>query len=118
LILDLDKNKKEFANLPQVIYDTIAQGMGKLIIECFRHVDIVARIKGTRFAVLLPDTGRKIGDTLSRLNEGISSMGTFNQNNQRIPFHLLTGYATYPEDALTGEELGQIASKLSPYGVD
>ncbi|MBI1823852.1 MAG: diguanylate cyclase [Nitrospirae bacterium] len=118
LFLDLDKNKKEFANLPQVIYDTIAQNMGKLIHESFRHVDIVARIKGTRFAVLLPDTGRKIGDTLSRLNDAISALRIFNQNNQRISLNLLTGYATYPEEALTGEELAKKASGLLPFGAN
>ncbi len=118
LILDLDKNKKEFANLPQVIYDAITQNMGRLIHESFRHVDIVARIKGTRFAVLLPNTGRKIGDSLTRFHEAFSALRIFNQNNQPLPLQLLAGYATYPEEALTGDELGQKASRLTPFGVN
>lgn len=118
LVLDLDKNKKEFANLPPVIYDTIVQNMGRLIHENFRHVDIAARIKGTRFAVLLPDTGRKIGDTLNRFHEALSALRIFNQNNQPLPLQLLTGYSTYPEEALTGDELVQKAARLTPLGAN
>jgi len=117
LLLDLDKNRKEFTGVTQVIYDSIAQNIGRLIYECFRNVDIVVRLKGARFAVLLPDTGRKIGDTLNRLNESVSALKIFTPKNERVPLHLLTGYATYPDDAITGDELVRKASALSPYGV-
>jgi diguanylate cyclase (GGDEF)-like protein len=117
LFLDIDRTKKEFAGLPLVIQDHLAQNIARLIQENFRHVDITVRVKGTRFAVLLPDTGKKMGDTLVRLHQALEALILFNQNNVRLPLQLLIGYSTYPEDTVTMEELIQKAARLSPFGV-
>ena len=91
--------------------------MGRLIRESFRNVDIAVRFKGTRFVVLLPDTGRKVTETLSRFHESLSSLAIYNQKKERLPLRLLSGFSTYPEDALMMEELIQKASKMTPYEV-
>ncbi|MHB8482745.1 MAG: diguanylate cyclase [Nitrospiria bacterium] len=117
LFLDLDKNQQEFANLPLLIYDYLIQNMGRLIRESFRNVDITVRTKGTRFVVLLPDTGKKVVEALSRLHESLSSLTIYNQKKELLHLRLLNGFSTYPEDALTMEELIHKASKMTLYKV-
>ncbi|HXN05683.1 MAG TPA: diguanylate cyclase, partial [Nitrospiria bacterium] len=80
-----------------------------------RHVDISVRIRGTRFAVLLPDTGSGFGETLHRLNSSLSALEIYNAGRQRLPVKLMTGFGIYPDHAVTVEELIQKASRVWPY---
>lgn len=115
LFLDLDLNYREYEKLPQLIFDDLIVKIGHVIRETFRHVDISVRVRGTRFAVLLPDTGSGFGETLHRLNASLSELEIYNAGRQRLPVKLMTGFGVYPDHAVTVEELIQKASKVWPY---
>jgi diguanylate cyclase (GGDEF)-like protein len=77
--------------------------VAEVLQEKFRNVDIVVRIKGTRFAILMPDTGESVTDAAARLARGLSI----------LPLKIFMGYSTYPSDAKTVQDLITKASKLS-----
>jgi diguanylate cyclase (GGDEF)-like protein len=77
--------------------------VAEVLEEKFRNVDIVVRVKGTQFAILMPDTGETVTDAAARLARGLSI----------LPLKILMGYSTYPTDAKTVQDLIAKASKLS-----
>ena len=81
----------------------IIRRMAEVLEETFRNVDILVRLQGGRFAVLMPDTGEAIPDIPSRLVRGLSS----------LPVVVFLGRATSPTYARTGQELMRKASEVS-----
>lgn len=77
--------------------------VAEVLQEKFRNVDIVVRVKGTRFAILMPDTGETVTDAVARLSRGLSI----------LPLKIFIGYSTYPADAKSVQALMTKASKLS-----
>ncbi len=77
--------------------------VAEVLQEKFRNVDIVVRVKGTRFAILMPDTGETVTDAVARLSRGLAN----------LPLKIFIGYSTYPSDAKSAQALITKASKLS-----
>lgn len=77
--------------------------ISEVLQETFRNVDILVRLKGTRFAILMPDTGETVTDAAMRLTHGLAS----------LPLKVFIGYATYPKEANTAQDLLKKASRLS-----
>ncbi|MCI0529800.1 MAG: diguanylate cyclase, partial [Nitrospira sp.] len=77
--------------------------VAEVLQEKFRNVDIVVRIKGARFAILMPDTGETVTDAVARLSRGLAI----------LPLKVFIGYSTYPADAKSAQAMITKASKLS-----
>jgi diguanylate cyclase (GGDEF)-like protein len=104
LIYDLDGLK--------LINDTFGHSKGdellidsaRVIKNCFRKSDVVARIGGDEFAVLLPKTSDKgLEYAYSRLQDSIKE---YNDKNPEIPLNISAGYAT------NADTLGDISAVL------
>lgn len=77
--------------------------VAEVLQEKFRNVDIVVRVKGSRFAILMPDTGETVTGAATRLARGLAA----------LPLKIFMGYSTYPSDAKSAHDLIAKASKLS-----
>jgi len=77
--------------------------VAEVLQETFRNVDILVRVKGTQFAILMPDTGEAVTDAAARLARSLAS----------LPLKIFIGYSTYPTEAKTVQDLIGKASKLS-----
>jgi len=95
IISDLDGLK--------LINDTLGHAKGDEILKCaaaiikenFRNEDIVAKIGGDEFAVLLPKTSKK---TLKNIYERINdSFKEYTSSNPEIPWSVSVGFATNEE---------------------
>jgi diguanylate cyclase (GGDEF)-like protein/PAS domain S-box-containing protein len=72
--------------------DELLQSAADVIKFPFRSSDVVARIGGDEFAVLLPNTGRGAAEeACRRIGESLKS---YNEKSPEIPLSLSIGYAT------------------------
>lgn len=71
--------------------DRLLKTVANLINQCFRKNDIVARVGGDEFAVLLPETSRlTVEQTLNRIREKVKE---YNLGNSELPLSISLGYA-------------------------
>ncbi len=81
--------------------DELIKDAATIIKKPFRTSDVVARVGGDEFAVILPSTSEKTTEQIcQRLKAALQE---YNRNNIRIPLRLSIGYAT-------GEEPGEMIS--------
>jgi diguanylate cyclase (GGDEF)-like protein/PAS domain S-box-containing protein len=81
--------------------DLLLKTVANLINQCFRKNDIVARVGGDEFAILLPETSE---DTVKRTLERIrKKVQDYNENVSELPLSISIGYAvrTSPEIAMS-----------------
>lgn len=90
--------------------DDLTMDVTRLIRETFRYIDVLVRLKGGKFAALLPDTGEGVKDAVKRLSESFSRL-----RENRPGLTLFTGYSTYPDDSEDMHELIKKSSKLYRY---
>ncbi|MBI5197244.1 MAG: GAF domain-containing protein [Nitrospirae bacterium] len=79
--------------------------------ETFRYIDVLVRLKGSRFGALLPDTGEGVQKASTRIGAKIIEQG----NSLGRSFKFQVGYSTYPLDGEEVADLVKKASKLYPY---
>ena len=75
--------------------------------DTFRNIDILVRIKGAKFAVLMPDTGNQVDLAIERLK---AKAGSLMLNNRHI--NLLVGHATYNCNGQSVKEFISKAAKM------
>ncbi len=90
--------------------DPVIRDVAKLTGETFRYIDVLVRLKGAKFAALLPDTGEGVTDAVKRL-----SISFHRLKEKRPELALYTGYSTYPDDSEDMHELIKKASRLRQY---
>jgi diguanylate cyclase (GGDEF)-like protein len=78
--------------------DKLLKLVASVLLTVYRDEDVVARIGGDEFAVILPNTETSTADsTLQRVRDTIKK---FNSDQQNIPVHLSLGAATATSAAL------------------
>ncbi|MBI5038386.1 MAG: sensor domain-containing diguanylate cyclase [Nitrospirae bacterium] len=90
--------------------DDVIRDVARLIRETFRYIDVLVRLKGGKFAALLPDTGEGVKDAVKRLSDSFDRL-----REKRPDLTLYTGYSTYPDDSEDMHELIKKSSRLYRY---
>lgn len=105
LMIDLDKFKQVNDNYGHPIGDAVLQAVAAILIENSRESDMIARVGGDEFAVLVIHPSQKADATLcaQRIIDKISKP-IFIKNNE-IQIGASIGIAHYPIDASNEEEL-------------
>ncbi len=107
LYLDIDHFKQFNDTFGHPVGDQLLRRFTKALQRDIRAVDLIARLGGEEFAVLLPDTSKRgaitLAEKLRRIIENIEFIG----NAQQPVVHktVSIGIATYPEDTTDGDEL-------------
>lgn len=94
--------------------DELLRALAGMIRETFRNVDILARIDGARFGVVMPDTGDRTADVLDRLSQAVEAFRLKGPDGRSLKVNLAVGIATYPGDAASVPELFTRAEQLTP----
>ena len=91
VVCDVDGLKLVNDTLGHHTGDQLLIAAAQVIKECFRHNDVVTRIGGDEFVILLPNTNRTIIENVSdRIQEAAAR---FNSQNPEFPLSLSVGYA-------------------------
>jgi len=102
----------------KLINDTLGHNAGdKLLVACagllkesIRSSDILARVGGDEFSVILPFTDKATGESVvKRMREAINS---YNENNEDLPLGLSLGLATADHGDLSLKELFKRADDM------
>jgi diguanylate cyclase (GGDEF)-like protein len=117
LIMEVAHYKELTQTLSNSSRKEILRKIAGVVRETFRNVDILVRLKESRFAVLMPDTGEKVVEAIVRLAKNIGGIKIKHRTSgQTTALQLQVGFSTFPQDAKTREELVEKAARLSPVG--
>ncbi|MDW7652279.1 MAG: diguanylate cyclase, partial [Bacillota bacterium] len=97
IVCDVDGLKLYNDSLGHHIGDILLKAAANIIRSCFRESDMVARIGGDEFAVLLPDTDKHALESgCRRIREAIAK---FNEENGKLYLSMSMGYAVGEEQS-------------------
>jgi two-component system cell cycle response regulator len=112
LFLDLDRFKLVNDRYGHLVGSNVLRQLSKVLQECIRQVDTLARYGGDEFTILLVDTDAQEGLAIAeRIRRTVGE--TFFEGGQASPIRLTVsiGVATYPEDAVDRDGLLDAADK-------
>jgi diguanylate cyclase (GGDEF)-like protein/PAS domain S-box-containing protein len=95
ILIDIDGLKIVNDTFGHKAGDDLLISAAKTISGCFRQVDIVARIGGDEFCIILPGVDRKAA--LAKKNRISKSVDEYNRDNPSIPLNMSVGVATYQD---------------------
>ena len=103
LTCDLDGLKLINDTLGHQSGDGLLIQVSEILRNSFRSSDVVARIGGDEFAVLVPETDQKILEKLSqRLRTKVQE---YNNHNPRLPLSLSIGFAVSNQSSINAQSL-------------
>ena len=114
--IDLDYFKEVNYRLGHDAGDEYLKAVGNLIRDSLRDIDVLARIGGDEFLVLLPEITSVVDCkvAINRLTNSILG-AKLNINGQEFKVSASIGAAIYPDDAAEIEQLIQFADKAMYY---
>lgn len=103
IICDVDGLKFVNDSFGHLRGDALLETAADIIKRSFREEDIVARIGGDEFAILLPDSSTPVVElACSRIRE---SVDRFNGSNPELPLSISVGFAVSEDGSITAGEL-------------
>lgn len=111
LLIDADGFKDINDTFGHLFGDGVLVEMGNVLTHTFRHTDIIGRIGGDEFIVLLKDVNN-IDHLHERCKTLISNMSrSYQSGNRTLPFSVSVGVSLYPDHGLTLTELFKHADR-------
>lgn len=119
LIADVDNLKEVNDTRGYIAGDALVRNAAEILASCFRVEDVVARIGGDEFGVLLPEIASISIDAIQiRINRRLE---TYNQSHPNSPVYLSFGLASAERggdlrDAVREAEKRMLAGKAAKHG--
>ncbi len=116
VVADVDGLKQTNDTLGHAAGDELLRQAARVMCSSFRQDDMIARIGGDEFAVLLPQSNATVAeDAIARVRQNMASL---NQSGQLPPLHLSLGTATASSgelllETLTAADAAMYADKAS-----
>lgn len=107
IICDVDGLKLVNDTLGHDAGDRVLVAVAGVIAKCFRSNDVVARVGGDEFAVLMPKSREAIVEKACRRIR--DAVARYNANNPEIPLSLSVGFAVRKDPATSLHDIYQIA---------
>lgn len=108
LIMDLDRFKEVNDTLGHSVGDKLLQQVAKRLIELLREIDVVVRLGGDEFSILLPSAQEKqAGKIAKKIIDGFQQV--FNVDEVPIYIGISIGISVYPQHGVTSQILLQRA---------
>ncbi|MDJ0851096.1 MAG: diguanylate cyclase [Myxococcota bacterium] len=112
LFLDLDRFKLVNDRYGHLVGSNVLRQLSRVLLDCIRQVDTLARYGGDEFTILLVDTDAREGLAIAeRIRRMVAD--TFFEGGQADPIRLTVsvGVAVYPQDARDRDGLLDAADK-------
>lgn len=107
LVLDVDEFKQVNDRFGHLVGDRVLQGVGRVLLESARAMDLSARIGGEEFTVAMPDaTAQDAIAAAERIRERIASPGPFDLlalHGEKVTISV--GVASFPQHGNSLQEL-------------
>ena len=108
LIMDLDRFKEVNDTLGHAVGDRLLQQVAKRLVELLREVDVVVRLGGDEFSVLLTTAHEKQAETIAKkIIDEFQSV--FTVDNTPLYIGISIGISVYPQHGITAQTLQQRA---------
>ncbi len=112
LFLDLDRFKLVNDQYGHLVGSDVLRRLSKVLADCIRQVDTLARYGGDEFTILLVDTGLEEGMTIAeRIRRTVAETVFEGGRGAAIRLSISIGVATYPQHAVTRQGLLDVADK-------
>lgn len=106
LMLDLDHFKKFNDTHGHAAGNRALEHLASLLRLSARETDLVSRLGGEEFAVLLPETSKhEAGILAERIRQAVAGAPVDLPGTGKVPIAISIGFATFPRDAHTAPEL-------------
>lgn len=114
ILLDMDNFKNINDTFGHPIGDLALKEVANLLIQETRNTDIVARLGGDKFAILLPETEREPGEDVAEKLRASLAAASLDLPVGHTRFHGSFGFVSFPEDGEDFEALS-VAMDMAMY---
>ncbi len=100
--IDVDGLKLINDTMGHVVGDKLLITCGKILKQCIRNTDILARVGGDEFIVIMPDTDDKTGEKIVKRIQ--TNTVKYNNDNPQLPISISMGVATAVDGRMSIKE--------------